>query len=103
MTAEQARGYDFVQRVVPLDKLDAEVDKWAREICKVPLKQLQAQKTNVHRQWEMMGFLTAYAQGPKDGHGSPEDMVWFRKVAEQGLTAALKDRDQSFDDSVSQV
>jgi enoyl-CoA hydratase len=103
MTAEQALGYDFVQRVVTPDQLDAEVDKWAREICKVPLKQLQAQKTNVHRQWEMMGFLTAYAQGPKDGHGSAEDMAWFRKVAEQGLTAALKDRDQSFDEGVSQV
>ncbi len=103
MTAEQAFDYDFVQRVVPFDKLDAEVDKWAAEICKVPLKQLQAQKANVHRQWEMRGLVAAYAKWPTDSHESPEDAAWSREVAEKGLAAALEDRNRSFDDSVSQV
>jgi enoyl-CoA hydratase/carnithine racemase len=89
--------------VVPLDGLDAEVDKWAREICKVPLKQLQAQKANVHRQLEMMGLLACYAKWPTDNHDNPEDIAWAREVTEKGLAAALEDHNRSFDDSVLQV
>ena len=103
MTAEQAFEYDFVQRVVPLEGLDAEVDKWATEICKVPLKQLQAQKTNIHRQWEMRGLVAAYAKWPTEVQESSEDTAWRREVAEKGLAAALEDRNRSFDDGFLQV
>jgi enoyl-CoA hydratase len=103
LTAEQALRYDFVQRVVPFDGLDDEVDKWALEICKVPLRQLQAQKANVHRQLEMMGLLACYAKWPTDNHDNPEDTEWLREVAEKGLEAALEDRNRTFDDSILQV
>ncbi len=103
MTAEQALDLGFVSRVVPREQLDAELEKWATEICKVPLKQLQAAKVNVHRQWEAMGFLTSFMQSRADGHGSPEDMAWFKKVMTDGLVSALKERDTPFDESVSRV
>ena len=103
MTAEQALKLGFVSRVVPREELDQEVESWAQEICNIPLKQLQAAKVNVHRQWEAMGFLTSFMQSRADGHGSPEDMVWFKTVMEQGLTKALKERDTPFDQSISRV
>ncbi len=103
MSAEQALDFGFVSRVVPRDKLDEEVEKWAHEICKIPLKQLQAAKVNVHRQWEAMGYLTSFMQSRADGHGSPEDMEWFKKVMSEGLVSALKERDTPFDQSVSRV
>jgi len=103
MSADQALEYGFVSRVVTRDKLDEEVEKWATEICKVPLKQLQAAKVNVHRQWEAMGFLTSFMQSRADGHGSEEDMEWFKKVVNEGLVNALKERDTPFDQSVSRV
>ena len=103
MTAEQAKGYGFVARVVPQEELDAEVDKWAAEICKVPLAQLQSSKQNVHRQFELQGYLTTYARNMETGHGGAEDMAWFKKVVNEGLKPALKERDAPFDDTVSQI
>jgi enoyl-CoA hydratase/carnithine racemase len=103
MSAEQAHEYGFVSRVVPRDKLDEEVEKWATEICKIPLKQLQAAKINVHRQWEAMGFLTSFMQSRADGHGSDEDMKWFKSVMSDGLVKALKTRDTPFDQEISRV
>jgi enoyl-CoA hydratase/carnithine racemase len=103
MTAEQCKDYGFVARVVPQDQLDAEVDKWATEICKVPLAQLQASKQNVHRQFEAQGYLTTYMRNLESGHGGSEDMAWFKKVMDEGLKAALKERDAPFDDTVSQI
>jgi 2-(1,2-epoxy-1,2-dihydrophenyl)acetyl-CoA isomerase len=104
MDAWQARRYDFVQRVVPEDELDAEVMRWARQVCKVPLRQLQAAKSGIHRQFELMGLANMEAvQSRMSGHGSPEDMEWFQSVMDVGLKAALSSRDAEFDETISCV
>lgn len=103
MSAEQAKNYGFVTRVTSKEQLDAEAERWAEEICKVPLRQLQSAKANVHRQYETQGYLTSYARNIETGHGGSEDMAWFQKVMTEGLKPALAERDAPFDEEVSQI
>ena len=103
-TAEQALKWDFVQRVVPEAEVENEVRNWADQIAQVPTKQVQAAKTGIHRQYELMGFANmAGVQNRVSGHGSPEDMEFFRTVLDKGLKEAVKGRDLNFDESFSQI
>lgn len=103
-TAEQAEKWDFVQRVVPREEVENEVRHWAEQISKVPLKQVMAAKTGIHRQYELMGLVNmAGVQNRESGHGSPEDMVFFKTVLEKGLKEAVKGRDSDFDETFSQI
>lgn len=56
LSAEQAREYGMVNRVVPRDQLDHEVEVLARQIAQAPLSTLMATKAGVKRAWEMMGM-----------------------------------------------
>jgi enoyl-CoA hydratase/carnithine racemase len=89
--------------VVPREELDAVAEHWAEEIAKVPLAQLRSSKANVHRQMEATGYLTAFTRNIETGHGGHEDMGWFKKVLDEGLKAALAERDAPFDNEVSQI
>ncbi|CAM3232646.1 hypothetical protein BST27_24785 [Mycobacterium intermedium] len=58
ITAEQALEFGLVNRVVPRDRLEAEVEELAANIAKAPLITLQATKAGILRAWETMGFRT---------------------------------------------
>lgn len=103
-TAEQAVNWDFVQRVVPLEDLDAELQKWADQIAQVPIAQLMAAKVNVHRQYELMGLNNiASVQNATTGHGDDEDKKFFQMIMDVGMKEALAFRQRGVDSSVMQV
>lgn len=103
-TAEQAEKWDFVQRVVPRDELDAVVRKWADEAALVPLQQTKAAKLGIHRQYELMGLVNmGLVQNALSGHGANEDKEFFRMVIEQGLRKALDFRQSDSDPEVTQI
>lgn len=103
--AEQATKWDFVQRVVPEDKLQDELDLWAEQIALVPLGQLTATKTNLHRQFELMGLANfALVQNQGSGHGlDTEDVEFFQMVAEIGMKEALKYRSEDVNTDMTRV
>lgn len=102
--AEQALKWDFVQRVVPQDKLLDELDRWAEQIAQVPIEQLTATKTNLHRQFELMGLANmALVQNQGSGHGDTEDKKFFQMVMEVGMQEALKFRQQGVDSEMMRV
>jgi enoyl-CoA hydratase/carnithine racemase len=102
--AEQALKWDFVQRVVPLDELLDELDRWAMQIAQVPIEQLTATKTNLHRQFELMGLANmALVQNQGSGHGDTEDRKFFQMVLDVGMQEALKFRQQTVDSEMMRV
>ena len=103
-TAEQALKWDFVQRVVPRDQLDATVRAWAEEIALVPPEQTKAAKLGIHRQYELMGLVTmALTQNTYSGHGAEIDREFFRLVLDHGVAAAVKLRQTASDSSITQI
>jgi enoyl-CoA hydratase/carnithine racemase len=106
LDAEQALSCGFVQRVVQLDALDAELAAWAQYLARVPPKQLETAKMAVHRQYELMGLAAmelVQNRVVEGGHGSVEDMEWFQGLGAKGLKRSLKERDAGFDDDVARV
>ena len=103
-TAEQALKWDFVQRVVPLEELEDELQTWADQIAAVPLEQLKAAKMNINRQYELMGLNNmAGVQNATTGHGDEEDKKFWQMVMDQGLRAALDFRQEGVDSDTMQV
>lgn len=103
-SAQTAREWDFVQRVVPVPEVDAETRRWAEEIVKVPAKQVQTMKDLIHRQYEDFGLLKILkAQSSTGGHGSPQDIRYFQEMVDNGLKSAVKLRDSGFDAAIAEI
>jgi len=108
MTAEQAFDLHFVSRVVrDGDSLDAEVERWAAEIEKMPIKGLQAAKIGIHRQYELMGLAAmqlVQSVDPLDLNiYGPAALEWAKLVEREGLKVGLRDRDVEFDPEQSRI
>jgi enoyl-CoA hydratase/carnithine racemase len=103
-TAEQALKWDFVQRVVKREDLDATVRAWADEIALVPPEQTKSARIGIHRQYEIMGLANmALIQNNFSGHGAEIDREFFRIVLDKGVAAAVKFRQTDSNESVTQV
>lgn len=103
-SAEQALGWDYVQRVVPLEDLQGELDTWAEQIAQVPLEQLVAAKRNVNRQYELMGLNNmAGVQNATTGHGDNEDKAFFQMIMDVGMREALAFRQKGIDSDTMRV
>jgi enoyl-CoA hydratase/carnithine racemase len=103
--AETARDLSLVQRVVPVEELSAEVEKWAISACGLTVETIGAYKEGIHRMYEVAGLngivgignnRNAHAEGSRGGefHGTLRD---------DGLGAALRTRNAGVDDSVTEV
>ncbi|MDB5584091.1 MAG: Enoyl-CoA hydratase/isomerase [Bradyrhizobium sp.] len=103
-TAEQGEKWDFVQRVVPPEKLDETLRAWANEIAQVPPRQTRSARIGIHRQYELMGLAAmALVQNSSSGHGADVDQEFFRRVLSEGVGKALSFRQTGADDSITQV
>jgi enoyl-CoA hydratase/carnithine racemase len=56
LSAEQAREWGLVNRVVPRAELEANVEETARTIAQMPLTTIMTVKAGVKRAWETMGM-----------------------------------------------
>ncbi len=101
MPAQEAYNFGLVNKVVPRDKLEEEVEKMADAIIKVPAMSVKLSKVSVNNMFELMGFRQAIQQSRElDLHvitsPSPELKEFGRIRDEKGLKAALEWRDAKF-------
>lgn len=101
MSAQEALALGLVNKVVPRAELEAEVDKLARAIIKVPAMNIKLSKLSINNMFEIMGIRQAIQQNRElDLHlmsSPPAEMrEFFDMVKDKGLKAALEWRDARF-------
>jgi len=100
MTAQQAYERGLVNEVVPRDKLDERVNNIAQTIALVPWVSVYGAKVMVNKYFEIMGMYTALgslSDAQFMVHESePGHTGFFKTVRENGLKAALSERDAKY-------
>ncbi|MFZ0015208.1 MAG: enoyl-CoA hydratase-related protein [Acidimicrobiia bacterium] len=99
--ADTAAAIGLVNRVVPRADLETEAMALAHRLAVVDPAVSRATKRAVNAGWEQAGFRQALRRGVEIGAeieaiGSPERLEFERIVAEQGLRAAIRWRDERF-------
>ena len=73
----------------------------AEELAVIPSSQLAAMKLIVNQAYENMGLATTQTLGPiLDGlmRNTPEARAWIERAGEEGVRAAVTERDRPFGD-----
>lgn len=107
MSGREAYEWGWASRAYPADRLEAEVEKLAAKMGKHEPVHLFNMKRALNRQIELMGFKTGMAwsadnhggggNGPYGGGGEPRPRPsFFQDIAEQGVAAAVKMRDEEY-------
>jgi enoyl-CoA hydratase/carnithine racemase len=101
ISAAEADRIGMLNRVVPLNQLEAETGKLALKLSKVPALALRMNKTNINMAFEAMGMRVAMGQATESVSlliATPtEERVKFKElVKEKGLKAALEWRELQF-------
>ncbi len=104
--AEEARRIGLVNRVVPAERLAAEVDALADRLARTPPEVMAPTKAMLNRAMEVAGFLAAVEAGVDLGAiinaaDTPEQREWDRIVREDGLRAALAWRDARYEERLA--
>jgi enoyl-CoA hydratase/carnithine racemase len=99
--ADEARQIGLVNRVFPKARLRAETMKRAKRMSQVALACLQWNKRAITNTYEAMGFSAAMLYGIEactimDSTLTPEYVEFSNRRRDEGLTAALKWRDEQF-------
>jgi enoyl-CoA hydratase/carnithine racemase len=106
MDAQTARELHYVQRVVPLENLGAEVDRWAQVACALSTAQIAAHKESIHRHYEIMGLAgiaNIENQVPANVRPVGESLVFYELVRKLGMREALSYRQEGIDSTVTKV
>ncbi|MAT05272.1 MAG: hypothetical protein CL424_09550 [Acidimicrobiaceae bacterium] len=93
--ATEAHRLGLINHVVAADELDAFTGDLAADVARTPLGHLKVLKRATATFYENMGMLESWDQGAAlDAvfHQSPTFLEFFRKVADEGLGAALRER-----------
>ncbi len=105
--AEEARRIGIVNRVVPADRLDAEVDALADRLARTPPEVMGPTKRMLNRAMDAAGFRLAVEAGLDLGAiinaaDTPEQREWDAIVKRDGLKAALAWRDARYDERLAE-
>jgi len=98
LTAERI---GLIYRAVPAEQLDAEVTALANRMALLPVNQLVMMKLLVNQAYENMGLRTTQLIGTVfDGiaRHTPEGEAWRERALQDGIKAALAERDGPFGD-----
>lgn len=101
MNGKEAVKCGFANQSFPINKLDEEVLKIAKNVAGVPQDVQQFNKRAVHRQMEAMGIRSGIRAGTEMQQLSMHTKSaknFFKMVKEEGLTKALSDRDSKYGD-----
>jgi enoyl-CoA hydratase len=101
LTGAEAAEAGLINTSVPFDRLEEEVGALAHRLATVPPSQLAAMKLVVNQAYEHMGIHSTQVLGPiLDGlmRNTPEAKRWIAKAQEEGVGAAIADRDGPFGD-----
>ncbi len=101
VTGKEAAELGMVNKAVPFERLDAEVEDLAQRVAMAPAELLHSIKQGINRWYEIMGLDTMVrSTGEWDGLGSmnPKLREWGELVQTKGLRAALDWRDGPYGD-----
>jgi enoyl-CoA hydratase/carnithine racemase len=104
--ADEARRFDFVQRVVEEGDLRHEVQIWAEHLAAMPSADVQVAKQGIHRQYELMGMLNMeLLQNRLPTPSVQENDPWWDQAEGKGesFRQALGVRDAGIDPAVTKV
>ena len=99
MSGTEAERIGLINRAVPLDRLEEEVLKYARQVAKVSLDWIYAHKDITNRWFQAMGMYAGIRSGNDMDAilvNRPIAQEFGRRIREEGLKAALEWRDGPF-------
>ena len=101
--AVEAERIGLINRVVPADRLAAEVDALADRLARTPPEVMALTKRMLNRAMDAAGFRIAVEAGIDLGAiinaaDTPEQREWDEIVRRDGLKAALAWRDRRYDE-----
>jgi enoyl-CoA hydratase/carnithine racemase len=104
--AVEAERIGLINRVVPADRLAAEVDALAERLARVPPEVMAPTKRMLDRVMDAAGFRVAVEAGIELGAivnaaDTPEQREWDTIVRRDGLKAALAWRDRRYDERLA--
>jgi enoyl-CoA hydratase len=101
ISGKEAAEMDLINRAVPEDKLDEEVEYWANRMAQCPTSQLAAMKLAVNQAFDNMGLANTQLIGSiLDGYmrNTPEALEFVKTAKEKGVATAIAQRDGPFGD-----
>ncbi len=106
--AAEAERIGLVNRVVPVERLAAEVDALADRLARTPPEVMALTKQMLNRAMDAAGFRTAVEAGLDLGAiinaaDTPEQREWDEIVRRDGLKAALAWRDRRYDERLAEA
>ena len=104
--AAEAERIGLVNRVVPMERLAAEVDGLADRLARTPPEVMSLTKQMLNRAMDAAGFRAAVEAGLDLGAiinaaDTPEQREWDEIVRRDGLKAALAWRDRRYDERLA--
>jgi enoyl-CoA hydratase len=105
--AVEAERIGLINRVVPADRLAAEVDALADRLARTPPEVMGPTKRMLNRAMDAAGFRMAVEAGLDLGAivnaaDTPEQREWDEIVRREGLKAALAWRDRRYDERLAE-
>ncbi len=101
ISGKEAAEIELINFAVPLEDLDARVQKEAKKLASIPLTQLVAMKLIVNQAYDNMGLQSTQTLGPiLDGimRNTPEGRQFVRDAQAEGVKGAVIKRDGPFGD-----
>jgi enoyl-CoA hydratase len=101
ISGKEAADLGLINKAVPVDKLEEEVQYWANRMAQCPTTQLAAMKLVVNQAFDNMGLMNTQLIGSiLDGYmrNTPEGLEFVKKSMEKGVATAIADRDAPFGD-----
>ena len=101
LSGVEAAEISLINKAVPFDKLQQETRALAKQLSSIPMSQLAAMKLVVNQAYENMGLQSTQLLGSvMDAmlRNTPEALAWIKTAQEQGVAAAVADRDAPFGD-----
>jgi enoyl-CoA hydratase len=101
LDGREAESIGLINKAVPADQLENEVQYWAQRMALIPVSQLAAMKLIINQAYENMGLHSTQLLGPiLDGYmrHTPEGLAFVKTANERGVRAAIAERDAPFGD-----
>lgn len=101
ISGKEAAEMGLINKAVPVDKLEEEVQYWANRMAQCPTTQLAAMKLVVNQAFDNMGLMNTQLIGCiLDGYmrNTPEGLEFVEKAKTKGVAAAIAERDAPFGD-----
>ncbi len=101
ISGREAADIELINFSYPLEELDQKVQELAEKLTQIPLTQLVSMKLIVNQAYDNMGLQSTQTLGPiLDGamRNTPEGRGFVRLAQEEGVKAAVIQRDGPFGD-----